>query len=324
MTQYVNVIATTAGSDYAPPEASNDTFDDDTWSDTMSTMSGPGTTTIPIPIPTPAPTTASGTSQSSGTPPVPNIASPHLPQVPQPSKTLGSKQQEEGIDKTTRSFLNLYKGQKPHRKLSLLMDHKGYYIQQTIAREKLLSVIWKEGGNNVIFAAYCYKINRHNKKQDRSLVLSNRGLYFFPTKSTSVHRSVPLESISYLSMSTRGDHYLIIHVANKHAAVLILPRKTEFLMALFTYYRIETKRELRLVFNDHIVYNTKSGHRSMRFIGDGLAAVDEFDFSTNPDNKDEILVKYQFSERELAAEKDLQRMGEDDKFVRKITGEKLK
>ena len=72
-----------------------------------------------------------------------------------------------------------------------------------------------------------------------------------------IKRQIPLETISRISLSTRQDDFVVLHVDSDYDTPLELVFKTEFLTVLDEKYRILTSRSLTVNFSDRIDFRVR-------------------------------------------------------------------
>ncbi|OWF39023.1 Unconventional myosin-Ie [Mizuhopecten yessoensis] len=134
----------------------------------------------------------------------------------------------------------------------------------------------------VEFADTVLKFDRRFKIAKRDLVLTAKNVYLIgrevikkgPDKGTMIEvikRSIPVESITQVCMSTLQDDLFVIHIQNEYASLLESVFKTEFLSTLSKRYKDKTGNELRTQFSDTLEFPIKKegwgggGTRSIRF-----------------------------------------------------------
>ncbi|XP_033750743.1 unconventional myosin-Ie-like isoform X1 [Pecten maximus] len=134
----------------------------------------------------------------------------------------------------------------------------------------------------VEFADTVLKFDRRFKIAKRDLILTAKSVYLVgrevikkgPDKGTMIEvikRSIPLEDISHVCLSTLQDDLFVLHIQNDYASLLESVFKTEFLSTLSKRYKDKTSKELRTQFSDVIEFPIKKegwgggGTRSIKF-----------------------------------------------------------
>ncbi|KAK2153501.1 hypothetical protein LSH36_295g04091 [Paralvinella palmiformis] len=94
-----------------------------------------------------------------------------------------------------------------------------------------------------------------------------------------IKRKIPLEKISNVSLSTKQDDFLILHVQDDYATLLDCPFKTEFITTLAKRYKEKTFKNLPVEFHDVLEFHVKKegwgggGTRTVKFFnGNGNMA----------------------------------------------------
>lgn len=99
----------------------------------------------------------------------------------------------------------------------------------------------------LLTAQYIYIIGREKQKKG-----PNKGEVFEVVK-----RKLELASIGHVSLSTRQDDFVVLHVPNDYDTPMELVFKTEFLTLLAEKYQAITKRPLSFTFSDTIEFQVK-------------------------------------------------------------------
>lgn len=73
----------------------------------------------------------------------------------------------------------------------------------------------------------------------------------------SVSRIIPFDQLSHVSLSTRQDDFVILHVVNSYDSVLQIPFKTEFISVLRRVTQTRVQRDLRVVFADRVEFTAE-------------------------------------------------------------------
>ena len=95
--------------------------------------------------------------------------------------------------------------------------------------------------------------------EKRDMVLTGKALWLVgrekakagPNKGKlepAVSRKIELEKISKVSLSSRQDDMVVVHVSGEHASCLEVPLKTEFITQLSKKTKDRTKKDLKLEF----------------------------------------------------------------------------
>eukprot|EP00049_Salpingoeca_infusionum_P018370 m.356955 g.356955 ORF g.356955 m.356955 type:complete len:1042 (+) comp17672_c0_seq1:247-3372(+) len=130
----------------------------------------------------------------------------------------------------------------------------------------LRSLVGKK--TRVEFAYTVVKYDRRFRAQKRDLLLSANHLFIVgrekikkgPNKGQVeevIKRKIALDQIGSVSLSTKQDDFVIIHVPNEYDTPMEMVFKTEFLTLLSEKYEALTGRQLQLTFRDNITFTTK-------------------------------------------------------------------
>lgn len=203
---------------------------------------------------------------------------------------------------TGNCLLDLYRGQKPHRRTSLTMNFQKYYLSPQI-RTNLQTMISgnSPGENDILFGDTMFKINRRNQKQKRIILLTNGAVYVLQVSTQAIARRIALSTIERISVSKRGDHWMVIHVFSQHDLVMMCPRKTEFLIAAK-----KANPNLKIRCTNRIQYDLKTRDIMFILFGNYGGKSGDFDYAQNSRNKHELMVSFQFPPDQLATKEDLE------------------
>ncbi|EDQ91894.1 uncharacterized protein MONBRDRAFT_31331 [Monosiga brevicollis MX1] len=125
-----------------------------------------------------------------------------------------------------------------------------------------------EKKERVEFAYTVVKYDRRFRPQKRDLLLTSKHIYLIgrekqkkgPNKGEYlevVKRKLPLDQISRVSLSTRQDDFVVLHVDAEYDTPVEMVFKTEFLTLLDKKYRDVTNRTLSVQFADRIEFKVK-------------------------------------------------------------------
>ncbi|KAM7120952.1 unconventional myosin-Ig isoform 2-T2 [Molossus nigricans] len=91
--------------------------------------------------------------------------------------------------------------------------------------QRLKTLRDKDGFGAVLFSSHVRKVNRFNKSRDRALLLTDRHLYKLePSRQYRVMRSVPLDSVTGLSVTSGRDQLVVLHARGQDDLVVCLHR----------------------------------------------------------------------------------------------------
>eukprot|EP00730_Choanoeca_flexa_P019151 TRINITY_DN9345_c0_g3_i1.p1 TRINITY_DN9345_c0_g3~~TRINITY_DN9345_c0_g3_i1.p1 ORF type:complete len:1057 (+),score=322.91 TRINITY_DN9345_c0_g3_i1:85-3255(+) len=155
--------------------------------------------------------------------------------------------------------------QKERRKGTINRNFVGDYIGYG-ENPSLRALVEKK--ERIEFAYTVVKYDRKFKPQKRDLLLSARHIYIIgrevPKKGPNkgqvlevVKRKLLLTEITKISLSTRQDDFVVLHVGQEPAEPVEMVFKTEFLTLLDEKYRAMTSRALPLTFSDRIEFEVK-------------------------------------------------------------------
>ncbi|TRY67144.1 hypothetical protein TCAL_02955 [Tigriopus californicus] len=138
---------------------------------------------------------------------------------------------------------------------------------------------------------FAQTVNRYDKKlkgiktAKRDLILNGRGIFLVgrelekkgPNKGQEVEtvsRMIAFDQLSHVSLSTRQDDFVILHVVNSYDSVLQIPFKTEFISVLRRVVQNRVQRDVRVVFADRVEFTSDksrigSGKKRLIFFENG-------------------------------------------------------
>ncbi|XP_003465851.1 unconventional myosin-Ig isoform X1 [Cavia porcellus] len=91
--------------------------------------------------------------------------------------------------------------------------------------DRLKTLRDKDGFGAVLFSSHVRKVNRFRKRRDRALLLTDRHLYKLdPGRQYRVMRSVPLDTVTGLSVTSGQDQLVVLHARNQDDLVVCLHR----------------------------------------------------------------------------------------------------
>uniref|UniRef100_A0A3B3WBE9 Myosin IG n=1 Tax=Poecilia mexicana TaxID=48701 RepID=A0A3B3WBE9_9TELE len=81
----------------------------------------------------------------------------------------------------------------------------------------------KDGYGQVVFSAFCRKMNRFNKSTDRALFVTDKFVYKLePKKQYKVLKRLPLDSFTGLSVTSGADQMVALHTSSQDDVLLCL------------------------------------------------------------------------------------------------------
>ena len=106
------------------------------------------------------------------------------------------------------------------------------------------------------------------QEQKRDLLLSSKAVLIVGREKVKkgpqkgqfievVKRSIKIQDISHLSLSSKQDGFIVIHVPKEYDSLLEIVFKTEFLTLLSTKYKDLTSQELQIKISDKIDFQVK-------------------------------------------------------------------
>jgi len=150
-----------------------------------------------------------------------------------------------------------------------------------ICRPELRTLVGKR--EKVEFAQTVDEYNRRFKAEKRDLILTGKAVWLIgrqkvksgPNKGqmeAAVNRKLDLENIAKVSLSSRQDDILVIHINGDYASCLNIPLKTEFVTMLQRKIKERTNNNMKIMFSDTIEFVTKKGKiggdkRKISFLG---------------------------------------------------------
>lgn len=179
---------------------------------------------------------------------------------------------------------------KQRRRASLNRNFVGDYIGID-GKPQTMSLLGRR--EKVAFAEVVKKYDRRFKVSRRDLILTGKCLFLIGREQIKkgvdkgqwievIKRKLPLEQISYVSLSTLQDGFLIIHTREDYASLLELVFKTEFLLSLSKNYLAETGHTLNIRFNNNSEFRVKKE-------GWGGGGTRQIKFTENFSGNEEIL-----------------------------------
>ncbi|CAL8101968.1 unnamed protein product [Orchesella dallaii] len=171
-------------------------------------------------------------------------------------------------------------GKKQRRRFSINRAFNGDYIGLEF-RPDLLSLLGRR--EKVEFCETVVKYDRRFKEAKRDLFITSTRVLLVgrekvkqgPNKGQLVpviKRDIPYQDVFKVSLSTRQDDLLIIHVKGAYDTLIGSVFKTELLTVLHKKYKAVTSQNLNLHFNDRLEFTIKKdgwrggGTRTIQFI----------------------------------------------------------
>eukprot|EP01147_Barroeca_monosierra_P002529 gene2529-5449_t len=135
----------------------------------------------------------------------------------------------------------------------------------------------------VEFAYTVVKYDRRFRPQKRDLLLTAKAIYIIgrekqkkgPNKGEIlevIKRNIPMNAIGSVSLSTKQDDFVVLHIPNEYDTPMEMVFKTEFLTLLSEKYETATSRSLTVNFSDNIKFQVKKegwgggGTRELQFM----------------------------------------------------------
>ncbi|KCV73289.1 myosin I [Fonticula alba] len=178
-------------------------------------------------------------------------------------------------------------GQKERKRISLRREFIGDYIG-FIENPALRVLLPKR--ERVIFADNVTKYERRFKPQQRVLLMTDRVIYLIalevmkdgPQKGQAVHvvrRTMPLDKIEAVSVSTLADDVVVFHIPGEYDNVFETVFKTELISLMVEKAKDHFGKTLNVRFSDAITYTVKkvgfsgAGTRVIKFQHDSTVKI---------------------------------------------------
>ena len=156
-------------------------------------------------------------------------------------------------------------GKKERRRGTINRNFMGDYIGYG-ENPALRAIVGKK--DRCEFAYTVKKFDRRFKEQKRDLMLTSKAVLIIgrekmkkgPTKGQFVEvvkRSIKIQDISHISLSSKQDGFIVIHVPKEYDSLLEIVFKTEFLTLLAGKYKAMTAQNLDIKIADRIEFQVK-------------------------------------------------------------------
>jgi len=123
---------------------------------------------------------------------------------------------------------------------------KGDYLRMK-NDTKMLSQVYSLGDAEILFSDYVKRVDRHNKYQQRILVISTRHvLCLWSGRHRPVRRIIPILDIASVSLSRHSADLFIIHVQDQYDYLLLSSKRSEILSILLHQTQHLTRGERSL------------------------------------------------------------------------------
>eukprot|EP00808_Paulinella_micropora_P004347 g11237.t1 len=189
--------------------------------------------------------------------------------------------------------LGVFGKQKLRRRVSVSRYPRADYIRAQ--EEPFVQDLLQRDGAVLRFADMVEKVNRKYVVQPRILMLSSRHIYNLKVKGKkwALQRRIDIANLDAVSLSTKADGVMVLHVANEYDYVYTCDRKTEFVTALQdAYEKVKQGSQLVLRIADTIRYRLKKGGERTITIRDNPSVEKEkFTHAVDPANKENYLVE---------------------------------
>ncbi|KAJ3450188.1 hypothetical protein M0813_15617 [Anaeramoeba flamelloides] len=162
--------------------------------------------------------------------------------------------------KRQNEIKSIFSGNKERRRSSDLKEFEGNYLE--IQKKKNVSkILQKNNDNTIIFCDQIYKINKRNKSQERTLLITDENLYNLHPSSSNLLRKIEIKNIVCIKLSPFQDNFFIISVRNENEYLLSSPRKSEIVCCLIEAVKAKTKKDLVLKFDDSHIFNLRQNNQ---------------------------------------------------------------
>jgi hypothetical protein len=104
----------------------------------------------------------------------------------------------------------------------------------------ILRTMAKHGDKALMFADHVVKVNRRNKMQRRTLLITDQAVYNLDPGSYKVKRRIPLSILGSVSMSSLQDNFFALHVPTEYDYLLVSSKKIEIVTTIVKAYRAAT------------------------------------------------------------------------------------
>ncbi|KAJ6244868.1 hypothetical protein M0813_20959 [Anaeramoeba flamelloides] len=159
----------------------------------------------------------------------------------------------------------IFSGNKERRRSSTLKQFEGNYLG--IEKKKnITKMLQKNNDNSIIFCDNVYKINKRNKSQERTLLITDQNLYNLHPSSSNLLRKIEIKNILCIKLSPYQDNFFLINVRNESEYLLSSPRKSEIVCYLIETIKAKTNKDLLIKFSDTLDFNpSKSVQKEIVF-----------------------------------------------------------
>mmetsp|Transcript_26571 Transcript_26571/g.44608 ORF Transcript_26571/g.44608 Transcript_26571/m.44608 type:complete len:1023 (-) Transcript_26571:177-3245(-) len=183
--------------------------------------------------------------------------------------------------------LGLFGTNKKRRTASIRRFYVGDYLGLARNNIVMIRIVNKHKESHVKFADYVEKINKRYKVQTRILLLTEGAIYNVKPGSFSMRRRIALTRIAGVSLSTKADNFMVIHVTGEYDYLYICERKTEFLTTLADLFAAANAgRKLPLTFSDLVNYTIEGGKRRQLRFSENKSQMDDTTWKIDPNDKD--------------------------------------
>ncbi|KAJ3435215.1 hypothetical protein M0812_02346 [Anaeramoeba flamelloides] len=159
----------------------------------------------------------------------------------------------------------IFSGNKERRRSSTLKQFEGNYLG--IEKKKnITKMLQKNNDNSIIFCDNVYKINKRNKSQERTLLITDQNLYNLHPSSSNLLRKIEIKNILCIKLSPYQDNFFLINVRNESEYLLSSPRKSEIVCYLIETIKAKTNKDLLIKFSNTLDFNpSKSVQKEIVF-----------------------------------------------------------
>ncbi|KAJ3441001.1 hypothetical protein M0813_04852 [Anaeramoeba flamelloides] len=164
------------------------------------------------------------------------------------------------LSKQEKEIKSIFSGNKERRRSSEMKRFEGNYLG--IEKKKNVSkMLQKNNDNTVIFCDHIHKINKRNKSQERTLLITDENLYNLHPSSSNLLRKIEMKNILCIKLSPFQDNFFILNVQNENEYLLSSPRKSEIVCCLIGAIKAKTKKDLVLKFDDTHIFNLSQNNQ---------------------------------------------------------------
>jgi len=194
-------------------------------------------------------------------------------------KVLSLTPEEQGLMRQKCQAYTIFHGKKPwnfqRRFEADYLDTDSNPRRATFV--KAVQQLFQRGGDTHIwFADDVRKVNRANKEQVRTLIVTDQHIYkYHPEKYTVRKQPAPIQAVEAIHLSPHRDNFMIIQMESQHRDLLIECNNnghetySELTTILSSLVHKTTERALPVTFGTSITYNNRRDEDAKKGGGGG-------------------------------------------------------